>query len=359
MTLYCSNLFSQNKTQVDFLSLALRPFALLVWMIENAGGNMSQCLKLANISREQLTEPYARISTEQAKYLAETICKKADSSTNKVANSYCRGFMGYGPLNIILDGCDSFEKILALVEKYYILVGGAGQLETRFEQGVCVVKLILPFKDEHLRRFCWENLTIGLLHYANNFCDGALTRSVKIGFDYPVSDRTSEIYNSGLDTEIEIGARALEIRFPREILIRRVAPLAYDPQIAVIAERQCDRMLGIVSQHQELLNCIYSCLVHEKSDVPSLESIAITLGVGPRTIVRNLNLLGTSFQQTVDSFRHGLAINFLKNTDFSIDEIACRLNYSDASNFGRAFKKWTGRAPRIFRQSNLCHNLSM
>jgi AraC-like DNA-binding protein len=350
MTLHYNNLLGQNSDKVDSLSLALRPFALLVWMIENTGSDMSQHLNFANISREQLTETYARISIEHAHYLADAICKIIDKSTDKMSTRYCRGFMGYGPLNIVLDCCDSFEKILALVEKYYILIGGAGRLEVRCEQRDFVVKLILPFESESLRRFCWESLSIGLLYYASIFYKGTLARPVKICFEYPISERTCEIYSSSLDTEIEVGAKVLELHFPQEPAIRHVVPYGYDPHIAVFVERQCDRMLGIVSQYQELHKCIYSSLVQEESDAPSLENVALALGVGTRTIVRNLNQLGTCFHQTADSIRRGLAVKFLNDTDISIDEIAGRLHYSDASNFGRAFKKWTGTAPSIFRQ---------
>jgi AraC-like DNA-binding protein len=41
----------------------------------------------------------------------------------------------------------------------------------------------------------------------------------------------------------------------------------------------------------------------------------------------------------------------LRDPARSIDEIAARLGYSDAANFTRAFRRWTGMTPRAFRRS--------
>jgi AraC-like DNA-binding protein len=40
----------------------------------------------------------------------------------------------------------------------------------------------------------------------------------------------------------------------------------------------------------------------------------------------------------------------MASSDVSIDELALRLGYSDAANFTRAFRRWTGVSPRAHRR---------
>jgi AraC-like DNA-binding protein len=43
--------------------------------------------------------------------------------------------------------------------------------------------------------------------------------------------------------------------------------------------------------------------------------------------------------------RSGLAVGLLA-TDLSLDEVALRLGYAEASSFIHAHRRWTGRTPR-------------
>ena len=60
--------------------------------------------------------------------------------------------------------------------------------------------------------------------------------------------------------------------------------------------------------------------------------------------------MGTSYQEILDGLRKGLAVEFLTQSDRTVDEIAMSLGYSDASNFARAFRRWTQRSPSDYRQ---------
>jgi len=44
-----------------------------------------------------------------------------------------------------------------------------------------------------------------------------------------------------------------------------------------------------------------------------------------------------------------LAIEYLRKTEMTNEEIASRLGYSEASNFRHAFLRWTGKNPSEFR----------
>lgn len=83
----------------------------------------------------------------------------------------------------------------------------------------------------------------------------------------------------------------------------------------------------------------------------NLDSLAAQMNVSSRTLNRRLQVESVKFQELLDDERKLRACRMLKNSPLTTDQIAEELGYSDASNFRRAFKKWTGACPKTFRQS--------
>lgn len=70
----------------------------------------------------------------------------------------------------------------------------------------------------------------------------------------------------------------------------------------------------------------------------------------PRTLHRRLAEAGSGYHDILDDVRRRLAEEFLRNIGLSIEEIAARTGFSDASNFRKAFRKWTGELPAEYRR---------
>jgi AraC-like DNA-binding protein len=72
-----------------------------------------------------------------------------------------------------------------------------------------------------------------------------------------------------------------------------------------------------------------------------------------RTLRRRLQERSTTFKHIVDEVRVEMAKEYLATTDLSVDQIACRIGFTEATTFRRAFKKWTGRKVREFRKTSV------
>ncbi|WP_430429857.1 AraC family transcriptional regulator ligand-binding domain-containing protein [Parasphingorhabdus sp.] len=83
--------------------------------------------------------------------------------------------------------------------------------------------------------------------------------------------------------------------------------------------------------------------------VPTLSRIASKLGMSARTLQRRLSDQGQSFQKLVDLARQELAQQLLRDTDYSLAEIAFLTGFAEQSGFTRAFKRWAGQTPRSYR----------
>ncbi len=83
--------------------------------------------------------------------------------------------------------------------------------------------------------------------------------------------------------------------------------------------------------------------------IPTLSEIATHFGMSGRTLQRRLSDQGYSFQTLVDESRRQLAKQLLRETSYSLAEIAFLTGFSEQSAFNRAFKRWAGQTPRSFR----------
>lgn len=83
----------------------------------------------------------------------------------------------------------------------------------------------------------------------------------------------------------------------------------------------------------------------------SIENVAEYLHMSDRTLKRQLAAEGTSFSTLVDEVRYRHATSLLSRTDYSLEQIADELGYSDVANFSRAFKRWSGRSPSNWRKA--------
>jgi AraC-like DNA-binding protein len=71
--------------------------------------------------------------------------------------------------------------------------------------------------------------------------------------------------------------------------------------------------------------------------------------MSPRTLQRHLSEEGTGFSELLDALRHELALEYVRDMQRPLGEVAYLLGYSELSAFLRAFKRWTGKTPSDLR----------
>jgi len=84
----------------------------------------------------------------------------------------------------------------------------------------------------------------------------------------------------------------------------------------------------------------------------SIEEIAGRLGVSVRALQRKLKEEEMSFRKIKETIRKALAEKYLLDESLSIQEVSDLLAYSERSAFEKAFKKWYGKNPNVFRKDN-------
>lgn len=141
-----------------------------------------------------------------------------------------------------------------------------------------------------------------------------------------------------------------QIRFPRKGLQLPIAQA--DAQLLAMATAQCEQEMHRLRDHGGLLPSVKMWLREQISTQPTLEQAAQAHAMSARTLRRRLQDLGTSYQLMLEQLRRGRAVELLLHSDDAVDTIAHALGYGDPSNFGRAFRRWTGLSPRAYREIN-------
>ena len=91
-------------------------------------------------------------------------------------------------------------------------------------------------------------------------------------------------------------------------------------------------------------------LLEDVASRPSFAVVAKMLRTPSRTLRRHLQLQSTSFRRLSDELKTQFALQYLRGTKMTNEDIAFALGFSDAANFRHAFRRWTGKAPNAFRQ---------
>ena len=99
-----------------------------------------------------------------------------------------------------------------------------------------------------------------------------------------------------------------------------------------------------------IIRCVRDCvLLSQRHSRLTIHDVAQQLGFSVRTLQRELATHGLDWTRLLDQVRLDRAIELL-STDMPLAEIANELDYADAANFGRAFRRWTGTTPRTYRR---------
>ncbi|WP_158966479.1 AraC family transcriptional regulator [Chachezhania sediminis] len=127
---------------------------------------------------------------------------------------------------------------------------------------------------------------------------------------------------------------------------------AADDDLHAVLKDYCEDVLGRKSRNvPPIIIDVEKAIVDRlASGEATQEEVGRALGMSARTLARRLSEEGTTFFKTVEELRHTLAVNYLKDSDLVLAEIAYLLGYSGMSSFNDAFKRWTGHTPGQFRK---------
>ena len=111
----------------------------------------------------------------------------------------------------------------------------------------------------------------------------------------------------------------------------------------------CQARVTEISPDNTILDRVKFMIHRQIFSELSLDLLASQLCISPRTLRRQLQDNQTSYKMLLESERKRVALSQIKKPETSIEELADKLGYSDASSFSRAFKRWYGVSPKHYK----------
>lgn len=124
-----------------------------------------------------------------------------------------------------------------------------------------------------------------------------------------------------------------------------------DPALHAVLCEYAARALGQLSDRS------YTSRVREIASrellrgVPTVFTVARELRISARTLGRRLEREETTFSALLDDLRHESALRYVGRHEMPLTEVAFRLGFSHVEALHRAFKRWTGQTPGVYRQA--------
>jgi AraC-like DNA-binding protein len=168
-------------------------------------------------------------------------------------------------------------------------------------------------------------------------------------FEHARPANTTEYERSFGPMNLRFGAPYNGFAFRREYLD---APLpASDAGVHIVFCEHLSRVLGQLHDRPRMTDRVREIATNELLlGNPTVCGAASALRMSTRTLASHLEREGTTFSALVDEMKRELALRYVGDPHLSPAEIAFRLGFAHVESFYRAFKRWTGETPIVFRR---------
>ncbi len=251
----------------------------------------------------------------------------------------------HATLGHALMNCVDFRQALQLFLKYYHIIAPNLELtvETRDQRLYLIPEWRqLDFNPHFSHEFLFASILTSVRFLLNR--SGHLLR---LELPYPAPEYVHE-YHTVFGDEVyfncPVGRGSMDIG-----LLDVPLPTS-NPVLLQLYEKECARLLADLQESFTVSDRTLEVLRRLEGQYPQADSVAALLNFSPRTYRRRLKSEGKHYQELLDQVRSEHAIHHLTHTRLPTSSIAYMLGFNDASNFRRAFIKWTGISPKEARR---------
>lgn len=172
--------------------------------------------------------------------------------------------------------------------------------------------------------------------------------AVRLQLPYPAPAHWQR-YEEVFRCPVEFDSEVMEWRFEASVLLQP-CPNA-NPVTSAMSTSFCQQLIASLPRESDLIESVRLVCMSRTGRFPSIDAVAATLNMSTRTLHRRLSDHQRTYQSVLDEVRCALAIEFLQQSDMPMDDLANQVGFSEAANFRKAFRKWTGQSPGDYRKT--------
>jgi len=317
---------------------------ILIDMAQSQGCDQRALLEGTTLAEKGVADMGARIRDEDFARLAANALQLTGDPALGLKLGLGLNLSAHAVLGQAFMTCRDLGQVMELFLKYYHLLAPALSLEFEVQGKHCILTTVNDPGDIAVE-FSYELVYGAVLNTLRGLLNmPSLQLQVEVPYPEPAhSADYFEIFGDNVHFNCVLG----RLSFPRELLDTTL-PLS-NPALRALYEQECARLLEDLEGEESVAEQSLRLLRKLEGQYPQMPQIAQMLNFSPRTYRRRLEEEKKSFQELLDQVRAEHATRYLKNTRLPLSSIAYMVGFNDASNFRRAFEKWTGRSPREVR----------
>lgn len=300
------------------------------------------------LERAQLLDPQTKVAWRQVRALLQRALRTFGISDLGLRIGSVERSGTFGLVGLLMMTADTFGDALCRGIANHEVSGSLLDLALEETSEDVVALCFWPrFDDPLLEPFlCEEMLASSLMLARDLLGPGFCLERVELTYPAPVHAAS---YAQVLGTTVRFDAPR-----NRALIARRwlAMPLpGRNPLASRQAEELCRQQLELVRGASPDIAATVGRVLRRYGERPAhIADVAHELNLSERSLRRRLAAAGTSFSAIHDGLRCERALALLHGGRLSIADIGANLGFSDAREFRRAFKRWTGVAPLAARR---------
>ncbi len=133
--------------------------------------------------------------------------------------------------------------------------------------------------------------------------------------------------------------------------LERALPSA-NQEVCREALERCNAIYSLQHTPADEIEAVCTLFVRMSGQICNIEKVADEMGMSARTLQRRLKKYGKTYQELLDQWLSQEAVKYLVDENLTVEVAAVLLGYGDEANFRRAFKRWFGVAPGVYRKQH-------
>ncbi|MEY4581270.1 MAG: hypothetical protein RL701_5973 [Pseudomonadota bacterium] len=300
------------------------------------------------VKHDREFDPTLRIPHDLTTELFELFldCTQDPSAALRAGFKLQRG--DYELLEYLCGSCNTLADAIACLTRYYPLLIGA-ELELvlddereRAEHRFSIAKG-LATSNELYEFALSSNYAMTILHIDLN---NAIP-PIEVNFAHPAPSY-HELFPQMFGVPVYFDRPYNSIVFHTSMLKQPFH--GADPVLHAVLKRLADQELSQLETHSAFPNMVREIIESELVNGAALDSVAERMHMSPGGLRSRLRQHGATYSGLLDEVRKDHAKRALRDTQLSIAELAHRLGFSHAPAFHRAFRRWFGVTPNVYRE---------
>jgi AraC-like DNA-binding protein len=320
--------------------------AVLASIMEKTAIDAPTLLAGSGIRPRDLGNPDVFITPEQELQVLRKILKLSKDPQIGLIIGRQHHLAVHGKLGAAILCSDTALDAVRLAFKYSSLAPSYFRHDLSLKDGLVFLKLneLIDLKD--LRVLLSEADSVSIHRMCGDVLGDHFALK-EIRFAYP-SPAYAPAYQDVFRCPVYFNAREHMMVFDSKLLSMKL-PMS-NPMARKIYEKECGQLCLRLKAQETVTGQVRHMIMFQNEGLPSFSSLARSMNLSVSTLRRRLTEEGTSYKNLTAEILRKKAVDMIKTTSYSMEQIAAELGYSDLANFYRAFKGWTGCSPGYYRK---------